>query len=388
MSVRSGRMVCPKCKNMNMIAAGNNGSFTNLMNRYKCINDNGVIFWKFSFSFDEDAENDEDKKTEEELNRLFTEWKCLNATFTGDLFIHTSGCGYMSNTFLSFIPKFYEEKDFTNKKLIEKINYGKIYTAFSLKDQMDVCLKIIDTEDMKLDYEKGNLKDYKDDLNNEINILTLFSDNENSVKFFGSYEKEELKVIILEKCDCNLKQFILSKGHSFTTEEIKKNFLSINNIFKILQEKLVIHRDLKLENFLVKFKNPEKTDYVIKLSDYGISKFTNNTNNIFSGLKGSFDTIAPEISIGKTEKYESSFDIFSLGVIFYQLSHYLNHPFGHNFNKCYNVYEQYFENDNFNIKFDESISDNNFKDLVIGMTKLNPKNRITWQQYFEHPFFK
>lgn len=388
MSLRAGRMVCPKCKNMNMIAAGNNNSFERLLNRYKCINDNGQTLWNFFFSFDEDVDNDEGRQTEETWNRQFTQWMCLKGNFTGNLFIKTTGCGYTSNTFLSFVPKFYEDKDFTNKKLIDKINYGKIYSAYSVKDQIEVCLKVIDTEDMKLDYEKGELKDYKDDLNNEINILTLFSDNENSVKFYGSYEKENLKIIILEKCDCNLKQFLVSKGHSFATEEIKQNFLPINNIFKILQEKLVIHRDLKLENFLVKFKNSEKTEYIIKLSDYGISKFTNNTNNIFSGIKGSFDTVAPEISIGKTEKYESSFDIFSLGVIFYQLSHNLNHPFGTNFNKCYINYEKHFENDDFNISFDESISDNNFKDLVRGMTKFNPKNRITWQQYFDHPFFK
>ena len=139
---------------------------------------------------------------------------------------------------------------------------------------------------------------------------------------------------------------------------------------------------------MVKYKNPEKTEYIIKLSDYGISKFKNNTNGIFSGIKGSEDTIAPEISLEKITKYESVVDVFSLGIIFYQLTHGLKHPFGSNFNKCYNNYEKHFDNDDLDVPFDESIKDENFKDLVRKMLKINPNNRISWENYFNHSFFK
>ena len=161
----------------------------------------------------------------------------------------------------------------------------------------------------------------------------------------------------------------------------------MNKVFKILQEKLVIHRDIKLENFLVKFTNDEKTEYIIKLSDYGISKFKNNTNGIFSGIKGSEDTIAPEISLERVTSYENIVDVFSLGVILYQLSHNLRHPFGSNFNKWFNIYKAHFDHDDFNVQFDDSIHDENFKDLLRKMLKLNPSNRITWDNYFNHPFF-
>jgi serine/threonine-protein kinase ULK/ATG1 len=241
---------------------------------------------------------------------------------------------------------------------------------------------------MQFDYEENNLKDYRSDLINEIIILTTFSDYENSVKFYGWYDKENEKAIITERCDLNLKEFILKKGIAFTTEEIKVTFLPMNEIFKLLQEKLVIHRDIKLENFLVKYTNTEKTKYIIKLSDYGISKFKNNTNSIFSGIKGSEDTIAPEISLNKTTKYESTVDIFSLGIILYQLSHNLRHPFGSNFNESYNIYKNHFDNDDFDIKFDESIKDENFKDLLRKMLRINPINRISWENYFNHQFFR
>ena len=49
-----------------------------------------------------------------------------------------------------------------------------------------------------------------------------------------------------------------------------------------MQEKKIIHRDLKLENILVKYDN--NSGYTFKLSDYGNSKFLNN----FYSPKGTF----------------------------------------------------------------------------------------------------
>ena len=152
----------------------------------------------------------------------------------------------------------------------------------------------------------------------------------------------------------------------------------------------IIHRDLKLKNFLIKYTNEQKTEYIIKLCDYGIGKFLDEKNSTFSGMKGTTETIAPEICLSKTQKYENSIDIFSLGIIFYQLSHYLKHPFKENefdINFLIKYYENYDE-DKYNIKFDPSIQNEDFKNFVINMLKLNPKHRLTWEQYFEHTFFK
>ena len=155
-----------------------------------------------------------------------------------------------------------------------------------------------------------------------------------------------------------------------------------------MNEKDIIHRDLKLKNFLIKYTNKEKTEFTVKLADYGIGKFLSKEKYIFSGMKGTEETMAPEIYLGKAELYENSVDIFSLGVILYQLSHNLKHPFKskENDNLIF-TYIKYYETDNFNIIFDPSIEDEDFKDLIKKMLKLNPKNRITWEQYFSHKFF-
>ena len=281
----------------------------------------------------------------------------------------------------------YNDNDFSNLKLISSGSYGDIFSAYSIKDETEICLKKINIEKMKLNYELNELKDYQQDLNNEINILKSLSYNKNSVKYFGDYNNEKEKIIIMEKCDKNLKEFVKQKGNALTIEEIKSKFEELNILFKIIQNKIIIHRDLKLENFLIKY-NKEKTDYIIKLGDYGIGKFKFQSNGIFSGLKGTIDTVAPEIILEKIKEYNSSVDIFSLGIILYQLSHNLKHPFGKNSNQILINYNQNYDKDNLNIEFDESIKNNNFKDLIKKMIKLNPKNRLSWEKYFNHPFFK
>ena len=80
-------------------------------------------------------------------------------------------------------------------------------------------------------------------------------------------------------------------------------------------------------------------------------------------------------------------DIFSLGVILYQLSYNLKHPFNNDVQRTL-VYFNNFDVNDFNIQFDNSIKNSDFKDLLKKMLKLNPKNRLTWEQYFNHSFFK
>jgi len=242
---------------------------------------------------------------------------------------------------------------------------------------------------MKEDYQQsGFTKSYENDLNNEINLLKLFSYYENSLKYYGNYDNKDEKIIILEKCDEDLEKYMKNRNKSLNIEEIREILNGLNIVFKEMHKQNIIHRDLKLKNLLVKYKDNNKQNFIVKIGDYGIGKFLNKSNSI-TGLKGTPETIAPEILLEKTLKYdkENLVDIFSLGVIIYQLSHNLNHPFDNNDTKRGFIYCSKYDEDNFEIEFDKSIENDDFKDLINRMLKLNPKNRLTWEQYFNHPFF-
>ena len=63
----------------------------------------------------------------------------------------------------------------------------------------------------------------------------------------------------MELCDKNLSQLLLERKNNryFNLGEILEIMKQLNNIFKIMQENKIIHRDLKLENILIKKKMDE-----------------------------------------------------------------------------------------------------------------------------------
>jgi len=60
---------------------------------------------------------------------------------------------------------------------------------------------------MKSSYEKNEFnQSLRIDIENEISILKLFSEYENSLKYYGSYYDNNSIVLVLEKCDENLEE--------------------------------------------------------------------------------------------------------------------------------------------------------------------------------------
>jgi calcium-dependent protein kinase len=80
---------------------------------------------------------------------------------------------------------------------------------------------------------------------------------------------------------------------------------------RYLHEKNIIHKDLKLENFLITHVEGEM---IIKLIDFGMSKKVNSHHEIIREASGSPYYVAPEIF---TEKYNIKVDIWALGVMLY-----------------------------------------------------------------------
>ena len=268
----------------------------------------------------------------------------------------------------------YDENNFIEIDYISKGAYGIIYRAYSIKDGKELCLKKINIDNMKIDYNNC----YLEYIDREINILKSLNKSKSSVHYYGDYDSNNEKILVIEKCDENLRDYIENNKKIFNIEDIKNLFKDLNEVFYAMQKKSIIHRDLKLENILVKYINKEENKIILKLTDFGISKIKDNK---FTGLRGTYDYIAPEILLKIVEDYKSSVDIFSLGIILYQLSHKLKHPFKINkYDSLEIKYANYYEEDNYPIEFDESIEDDRFKDLIIRRLKLKPENSLTWEE--------
>ena len=184
----------------------------------------------------------------------------------------------------------------------------------------------------------------------------------NSVEYYNHYDDDEYYYIVMEKCDEDLESFIKEKGE-ISESMIKEILTQLNKAFKIMYSNKIIHRDLKPQNILV-----NKDPFIIKLADFGNSRLFNNTN--FTTKDGTPIYIAPEVINGKYEYDPTKCDLWSIGVIIYRLK--------------FNEVPPTLYGGEIPGKFDNK----NLDDLVRKLIVLDPKKRLDWNEYFNHPFFK
>ena len=115
----------------------------------------------------------------------------------------------------------------------------------------------------------------------------------------------------MEKCNNqNLRDYIYSDNYKPTYEEtldlIKQILLGIKEIHK----HNIMHRDLKPDNILL-------SDDQIKICDFGLSRYTIEQSK-YNSIVGTKMYYSPQIV--NHEKYSNKTDIWSAGIICYELA--------------------------------------------------------------------
>ena len=144
---------------------------------------------------------------------------------------------------------------------------------------------------------------------------------------------------------------------------------------KYLFDKKIIHRDLKPQNILI------SDDNILKITDFGFARYVENPNSLINTICGSPLYMAPEI-LGRNS-YSIVSDLWSVGVIIYQML-FGKLPFnGRNFIDLISNIEKK------NIKINENLDLSDMSiDIVKRLLVKNPKERITWEEFFNHNWFK
>ena len=257
--------------------------------------------------------------------------------------------------------------------LLEKISedtFGKLYKA-KVKNTGELrAIKILD---------KYRMIDYGDDFYQDILLKSFYNmticglHNINSVKLYEYCITEREIVIVTELMDETLGKFLRKRNQGLNPEEILGILTQLNKTFKIMTNNLIVHRDLKLDNIFIKYTNIENTEYTIKLGNYEVSTRLNPNNQKMDLKVGTKLFMAPEIF--KSEIYDRKCDLWSLGVIIY-LCLFKESPIRE-------------EDHDLIIKEPLKTSGSALlDDLIRKLLVKNPDNRITWEQYFEHPFFQ
>ena len=194
-------------------------------------------------------------------------------------------------------------------------------------------------------------------------------ENENTIKYFETFETDDEIAIVEELYDEDLSQ-LLKRKKAFNDQEIKVILNQLNNTFRIMFKNKIVHRDIKPETIFINYKNEGKSEYIIKLGEYYVSDII--TNEYLDLMVGTTGYMAPEITIG--DKYNEKCDLWSLGILIYVL--YFNEvPF-----KLKALQSSDME------KLKKSSNDC-LDDLIRKLLVIDPKERFGWAEYFEHPFF-
>ena len=119
---------------------------------------------------------------------------------------------------------------------------------------------------------------------------------------------------------------------------------------------------------------------IVKLSDYGESKKLFTLTQKCKTHAGTIITMAPEIL--KEEDYDNKCDLWRLGIIIYQL-YFKELPY-----KSLTEFGLIKEIEKNGQTLLKKTNDKSLDNLISRLLVSDPKKRITWEEYFNHPFFQ
>jgi len=267
-----------------------------------------------------------------------------------------------SLNFSSLEPIFFKEK----KTLIGDGALSKVFLYHHKKSKIKYAIKRMN---LTMVLSKTNNKNL---ILNEINIQSKIS-HPNIIKLYNYFKDKENKNIFL------ILEYA-SKGTLFDYIRYKNGldesksfyyFIQAVNAIYFLHKNKIIHRDLKPENLLINHDN------ILKLCDFGWSVYLNNHKR--ETFCGTVEYMAPEIL--KNQGYDFSIDVWSLGILLYELIHSYS-PF-----VVKDLDKNKIENNivTKELKFQRGIS-SECKDLISQILMKDVENRIKIEDIYRHPF--
>lgn len=237
----------------------------------------------------------------------------------------------MSNIELSKVWPEWKVED----KPLGRGSYGVVYKAVRLDHDVEsyAAIKVISipqnesevdslrSEGLSMDATRTYLQGIVNDFVSEIQLMESFKGVQNIVSV------EDYKVIEKKDeigWDIYIRMELLTPFNSYISDktlsetEVIKLGIDICTALELCAKRDVIHRDIKPQNiFINQFGH-------YKLGDFGIAR---KLENVTGGLsqKGSPNYMAPEVA--KSTQYDATVDLYSLGIVLYQLMNKNRLPF-------------------------------------------------------------
>ena len=216
----------------------------------------------------------------------------------------------------------------TLEKPLGKGSFGQVYLSKLKNDNNIYATKVYDREKL----EGTEAMKY---LTDEINILHDLH-HPNIVNFVQVKKTKKHYYIVMEYCNGGelekaLDNYQLKYGKPFSEEIVQHLMRQIIDAFKYIHGNKVMHRDIKLENILLNFKNPQDKEDLnmmnatVKIIDFGFARRIDKNALAYTTIGNPMNMdpllLKKLTSQGKIRQlgYDQKADIWSLGAICYQM---------------------------------------------------------------------
>ncbi|CAD8051650.1 unnamed protein product [Paramecium sonneborni] len=263
---------------------------------------------------------------------------------------------------LSYPPdKKIQNYQFSFRAKLGKGAYGTVYAGRNTLDNKIVALKVIDKKLLLTDYANQLIA-------SEIEIMKKINDS-HVVKFLDVLQSANNTYIITEFCNGgDLREFIKNRKVIPEDEALKimnDLLLGIKALLKIG----IIHRDIKPANILIH-------DNQFKITDFGFAKQIDaNLDTIMNSLVGTPLYMSPQIL--KRTKYSSKCDVWSLGLILYEMLYGMTPWHSQNLVELMNK----LDSKPLSFPVHPQVSENT-KKLIRGCLQINEEKRWSWEDLF------
>ncbi|KAK0131831.1 Serine/threonine-protein kinase ULK1 [Merluccius polli] len=265
--------------------------------------------------------------------------------------------------------------EFSRKDLIGHGAFAVVFKGrHKEKRNCEVAIKCIN---------KKNLAKSQVLLGKEIKILKELK-HENIVGLLDYQEIGGCVYLVMEYCNGGDLAEYLHARRTLSEDTIRMFLQQISRAMKVLQSRGILHRDLKPQNILLCYppgRRSSPNNTCLKIADFGFARHL-QTNTMAATLCGSPMYMAPEVIM--SQNYDAKADLWSIGTVVYQCltgkaPFYASTP---------QELRLFYESNGSLLPSIPRETSGHLRHLLLGLLKRNHKDRMTFDEFFNHPFLE
>uniref|UniRef100_A0A8C8SNV8 Serine/threonine-protein kinase PLK n=1 Tax=Pelusios castaneus TaxID=367368 RepID=A0A8C8SNV8_9SAUR len=249
-------------------------------------------------------------------------------------------------------------------RLLGKGGFARCYEVTDITSKKTYAVKVIPHSRVAKPHQREKI----------MNEIELHRDlhHKHIVKFSHHFEDSENIYIFLEHCSRKSLAHIWKARHTLLESEVRYYLKQIISALKYLHLKDILHRDLKLGNFFI------NDNMELKVGDFGLATRHEPVEQKKKTICGTPNYLAPEVLHRQGHGPES--DVWSLGCVVYTLL-CGNPPFEtSDLKETYRCIKQ--------VEYTlPTFLSTPAKQLITGILKRNPADRLTLEEILDHEFF-